>query len=113
VARLSYPHSPICHVPLQNKQFAEELKGLYKWIAEVNDFRKDQEPAAGDPETLEAQLDQSEVCMVFLWYIYKTEDWELLSLSGGPFDVAPLFSVKLRTGCQRDSGVEEEMGGKW
>ncbi|XP_020893920.1 dystrophin, partial [Exaiptasia diaphana] len=44
----------------QNNKFADELKGLNKWIAEVNDFLNDQEPAAGDPETLEAQLDQSE-----------------------------------------------------
>lgn len=51
----------------QNNKFADELKGLNKWIAEVNDFLSDQEPAAGDPETLEAQLDQSEVCMSFLW----------------------------------------------
>ncbi|XP_048577310.1 dystrophin isoform X2 [Nematostella vectensis] len=44
----------------QNKQFSEEIKGLHKWIREVNGFLKDQVPAAGDPETLEAQLDQSE-----------------------------------------------------
>ena len=31
---------------------------------EANDFLKDQEPAAGDPETMEAQLEQSEVSWV-------------------------------------------------
>ena len=45
----------------QTRQYNDEMKGLLKWIKEANDFLKDQEPAAGDPETLEAQLDQSEV----------------------------------------------------
>lgn len=31
---------------------------------EANDFLKEQEPAAGDPETMEAQLEQSEVSWV-------------------------------------------------
>ena len=31
---------------------------------EANDYLKDQEPAAGDPETMEAQLQQSEVSWV-------------------------------------------------
>ena len=35
-------------------------------MTEANDFLKDQEPAAGDQETLEAQLDQSEVS----WFAY-------------------------------------------
>ena len=30
-------------------------------MTDARDFLKDQEPAIGDPETLEAQLDQSEV----------------------------------------------------
>lgn len=47
----------------QNKQFADELKELNKWMAEVGGFLKDQEPSAGDPDSLEAQLDQSEVCL--------------------------------------------------
>lgn len=35
-------------------------------MTDASDFLKDQEPAAGDPETLEAQLDQSEVRFFFL-----------------------------------------------
>ena len=34
-------------------------------MTDASDFLKDQEPAAGDPETLEAQLDQSEVRFFF------------------------------------------------
>lgn len=45
----------------QTRQFTEEIRGLFKWLTDANDFLKDQESAAGDPETLEAQLDQSEV----------------------------------------------------
>lgn len=37
-------------------------------MTDANDFLKDQEPAAGDPETMEAQLDQSEVS----WLIHLT-----------------------------------------
>ena len=48
----------------QNKQFGDEMKELNKWMTEVEGFLKDQEPAAGDPDTLEAQLDQSEVCLM-------------------------------------------------
>lgn len=44
----------------QTRQFTEEIRGLFKWMTDASDFLKDQEPAAGDPETLEAQLDQSE-----------------------------------------------------
>ena len=52
----------------QTRQFTEEIRGLFKWMTDANDFLKDQEPAAGDPETLEAQLDQSEVS----WFCYLT-----------------------------------------
>ena len=45
----------------QTRQFTEEIRGLFKWMTDAGDFLKDQEPASGDPETLEAQLDQSEV----------------------------------------------------
>jgi len=45
----------------QTRQFTEEIRGLFKWMTDASDFLKDQEPASGDPETLEAQLDQSEV----------------------------------------------------
>lgn len=38
-------------------------------MTEASDFLKDQEPAAGDPETLEAQLDQSEVS----WFTFVDE----------------------------------------
>lgn len=37
-------------------------------MKDANDFLKDQEPAAGDPQTLEAQLDQSEVS----WFTHLT-----------------------------------------
>ena len=50
----------------QNKQYSEEMKGLFKWMDECCDFVKNQAPAAGDPETLEAQLDQSEVILVMM-----------------------------------------------
>ena len=40
------------------------MRSLFKWMNEANDFLKDQEPAAGDPETMEAQLEQSEVSWV-------------------------------------------------
>ena len=36
-------------------------------MTDASDFLKDQEPAAGDPETLEAQLDQSEVRFFFTY----------------------------------------------
>ena len=49
----------------QTRQFTEEIRGLFKWMTDASDFLKDQEPAAGDPETLEAQLDQSEVRFFF------------------------------------------------
>lgn len=45
----------------QTRQFTEEIRGLFKWMTDASAFLKDQEPASGDPETLEAQLDQSEV----------------------------------------------------
>ncbi|KAK2570584.1 Dystrophin [Acropora cervicornis] len=48
----------------QTRQFTEEMRSLFKWMNEANDFLKDQEPAAGDPETMEAQLEQSEVSWV-------------------------------------------------
>ena len=45
----------------QNRQYSEEMKSLINWMDECCDFVKNQIPAVGDPETLEAQLDQSEV----------------------------------------------------
>ena len=55
----------------QTRQFTEEIRGLFKWMTDASDFLKDQEPAAGDPETLEAQLDQSEVRFFFFTYLHS------------------------------------------
>lgn len=52
----------------QTRQFTEEMRSLFKWMAEANGFLKDQSPAAADPETMEAQLDQSEVS----WLVHLT-----------------------------------------
>ena len=45
----------------QTRQLQDEIKGMFKWMNEVDVFLKEQEAAFADPETMEAQLDQSEV----------------------------------------------------
>ena len=45
----------------QTRQFQSEIAGLMKWIRDVENFIQEQ-VIDGDPESLELQLDQCEVC---------------------------------------------------
>lgn len=75
---------------------------MFNWMKDANDFLKDQEPAAGDPETLEAQLDQSEVS----WFTHLTPHsssnakryHQLLS---SPYHIHTLSTTEVRVGNLR------------
>ena len=45
----------------KNRQFTDEVSGLQSWLGEVEVFLQAEMAAIGDIETLEAQLEQSNV----------------------------------------------------
>lgn len=49
----------------KQKQYNDEVSGLCSWMSEVDVFLQAEEPALGDIETLEAQLEQSNVSYIF------------------------------------------------
>ena len=49
----------------QTRQFQSEIAGLMKWIGDVENFIHEQ-VVDGDPESIEAQLDQCEVSRIYM-----------------------------------------------
>lgn len=90
----------------QTRQFTEEIKGLFNWMKDANDFLKDQEPAAGDPETLEAQLDQSEALQGDVTKLQRK--LESLNETGAYMisKATPAFADKLKREL-------DELNGRW
>ena len=75
---------------------------MFNWLKDANDFLKDQEPAAGDPETLEAQLDQSEVS----WFTHliphsSSNAKRYHQLLSSPYHIHTLSTTQVRVGNLR------------
>lgn len=75
---------------------------MFNWMKDANNFLKDQEPAAGDPETLEAQLDQSEVS----WFTHliphsSSNAKRYHQLLSSPYHIHTLSTTQVRVGNLR------------
>lgn len=57
----------------KEKQYNDEVSGLCSWMSEVDVFLQAEEPALGDIETLEAQLEQSNVSCLYSMQTVKSK----------------------------------------